>query len=150
MLSIDLNFTPIPQKTLHYFLSMYLHENNKVGIKILIAFPFTIIYGYFYYFQLKYFIFGKKNRSPFCWTLRAFCQIFYNVEESNHKLSKNKTRRLSLAQRNLCQPMDFPKQPHVFHRACSYSRRKQIETETHCKIVLTLVLGLQYSLPSFS
>lgn len=136
MLSIDLLFTPIPQKMLHYFLPMYLRENNKVGIKILIAFPFTIIHGYFYYFQLKYFIFGKKNRSSFCWTLLAFRQIFYNVEESNHKLSKNKTRRLSLAQRNLCQAMDFPKQPHVFHRACSYSRRKQIKQKQKLTVKL--------------
>lgn len=136
MLSIFLPFTAIPQKTLHYFLPMYLYANNKLGIKILITLPFAIIYGYFYCFQLKFFILGRKARSPFCWTWLAFCQTFYNIEESNHKLSKNKTRRLSLAQRNLCQAMDFPKQPHVFHRACSYSRRKQIKQKQKLTVKL--------------
>lgn len=70
------SFHCLPTENTPLFPPTYPCENYTVDVKILIPFPFAIIYSYCYYFHLKFFTAGKKARSPFCWTWLAFRQLF--------------------------------------------------------------------------
>lgn len=123
ILSIDTFFTVFQEKTL--FPPIYPHENYTLWVKILISFPFQLFMVIFIIFIFSVSCLEQKPGLRVARPGWYFASFSYNIEESNYKLSKNKTRRLSLAERNLWQAMDFPKQSHVFHTACSYSMRKQ-------------------------
>lgn len=129
-------FHCLPTENAPLYLPTYPHENYTVGVDILIPFPFCSYCGYFYFLNLKFLCLEQKPCLHFAGPCWHFASFSYNTEHSNSKPSKNKATRSSLAERNLRQAMDFPKQPHVFHTACSYSRRKQIKQKQKLTVKL--------------
>jgi len=55
-------FHCLPTENTPLFLPTYPHENCTVGVKLLIPFPFAIIYGYLHYFHVKLFCVWNKSQ----------------------------------------------------------------------------------------